>query len=368
MTRHPGAGCRGAGVRDRVDLDAAPNAETRTLNTWPILLALVTLLPSPASAADPVALFRRGEQAERTARYSGVKLIWACGPDQSEQHSDYQRSTRIWHDGPGRTRLEILDSRGALAHVVVENGPQRWFYSSRRHAWRPVAWRPPKPRLDLLLRNYQILRGPVETVAGRRALQVRVEPRYPESPRKRTWLDLATGIALRADLYDRSGHLVSRSEFLSFTPERALPASLFAVPSHSTEGARELQHAASSRTEETATRSPSSPASFNPELPHWLPRGFVLDRVTRSRSDGSDVVRALYTDGLNTLLLVQWLGQHEPEEGRRARFWGPGERHRWSLGPVHAMLAGDLPTAELERIAGSVRPPRLRSGSLVTRK
>jgi outer membrane lipoprotein-sorting protein len=328
-------------------------------------IALVATLASPAAAADTVALFRRGEQAERAARYSGVKLIWACGPGQTEKHADYQRSARIWHDGPGRTRLEMLGVDGTLARVVVENGAERWFYSPHHRLWRPVTWRPPEPRLDLLLRNYRLVRGPVEMIAGRRALQIRIEPRFPGSPRKQTWLDAATGITLRSDLYDRMGRLVSRSEFLQFVPERTLPASLFAVPVSSAEGNIRL-HGPGSWAQETAGSPPL--LALEPALPHYLPRGFVLDRVTRLHSAGSEVVRVIFTDGLNTLLLVEWEGPHEPEEGNRARFWSPGERHQWMLGPMHAMLAGDLPAAELERVAGSVRPPRLPSSSVVTRK
>jgi negative regulator of sigma E activity len=369
MTRRDGVGCWVLGVGCRLLPGRTEHLTPYTLHPTShalcLALALLNLLASPAVAADAVALLRRGEQAERSTRYSGVKLIWACGSEEAEKRPDYQRSSRIWHDGPGRTRLEILDAAGALTHIVVENGSQRWFYSPRRHSWRPVAWRPPQTRLDLLLRNYRILRGPVETVAGRRALQVRIEPRLPYGPRKETWLDLATGISLRSDLYARSGRLVSRSEFLEFRPERTLASSLFTVPVTSAWRGR-VHGGAHSWTEQTAVLSPSPPLAF--ASPHYLPRGFALDRVTRLRSDGSDVVRALFTDGLNTLLLVEWQGPREPEEGRRARFWGPGERHQWTLGPMHALLAGDLPASELERIAGSVRPSQGRPGSLVTRK
>jgi len=208
-----------------------PNTQHPTPNTpFALALALLVLLASPAAAMNAVALLRRGERAERTSQYTGVKLIWACCSSHAQRRPDYQRSARIWHDGPGRTRLEFLPSQGRPARVVIENGSQRWFYSPRRHAWRPVSWRPPEPRLSLLLRNYHILPGSVATVAGRRALRVRIDPRFPGNPHKQAWLDLATGITLRADLYDSSGRLVSRSEFLEFHPQRSLPASLFAVP------------------------------------------------------------------------------------------------------------------------------------------
>jgi outer membrane lipoprotein-sorting protein len=325
-----------------------------------------------------VALLHRGERAERTTRYTGVKLIWACGSGDSRHHSDYHRSARIWHDGPGRTRLEFVPTDGGPARVVVENGSHRWFYSPRHRAWRPVSWRPPEPRLDLLLRNYRVHPGSVETIAGRRALMVRVEPRYPGNPHKQAWLDVATGITLRADLYDSSGRLVSRSEFLKFDPERSLPATLFQVP----EGTPQMADAGRDRrTTERIQRARLNPGvwrlpsaisegrlSFDPALPRYLPPGYVLDRLTRTRANGTEVAWAVFTDGLNTLSLVQWRGPREPPDGGRERFWGPGDRIRWNIGPINAMLAGDLAPAELKRIAGSIRSPRQGAGSLVTRK
>src|SRR5256712_3328803 len=107
-----------------------------------------------------------GGRGERTGHYTDVNLLWAARAGHAQRRPDYLRSARIWHDGPGRTRLEFLPSQGGPARVVIENGSQRWFYSLRRHAWRPVSWRPPEPRLSLLLRNYHIPPGPLETAAG----------------------------------------------------------------------------------------------------------------------------------------------------------------------------------------------------------
>jgi len=164
-----GVRCSVVGIRCWADQFPRPNTHHRTPNTMPLLaLALCVLIASPAAANDAVALLRRGERAERTARYTGVKLIWACSSGDSHHHSDYQRSARIWHDGPGRTRLEFVPTDGGPARVVVENGSHRWFYSPRRHAWRPVSWRAPEPRLDLLLRNYRVRRGRVEPGGPRR--------------------------------------------------------------------------------------------------------------------------------------------------------------------------------------------------------
>ena len=80
------------------------------------------------------------------------------------------------------------------------------------------------------------------------------------------------------------------------------------------------------------------------------------------------MVRALYTDGLNTLSLIEWRGARSPEDRDRERFWGPGDRIRWTLAPTHVTLSGDLPAAELHRIAASVRLPGSSSRSLICRK
>jgi negative regulator of sigma E activity len=219
-------------------------------------------------------------------------------------------------------------------------------------------------------------------IAGRRALQVRIQPRYPGNPSKQSWLDLATGIPLRSNLYDRAGRLISYSEFRQFTPRRSLPRTLFLVPTEvasaelpnvncKTHSASRQSPGAADGLRVSEARAPHfSPAerlSFDPALPRYLPRGYVLSRLSRTYVDGTAIVRAHFTDGLNNVSLVQWRGRRDPEDGSRERFWGPGDRIRWSSGATRAMLAGDLAAAELKRIAGSIPSPRPSAGSLVTR-
>jgi hypothetical protein len=323
---------------------------------------------SQLAGVDPVQLLRRGDQAERTAVFYGVKVIRATGDCQArggasgrpmasnEPGKPYERSVRIWHGGPGQTRLEFLRAGGGAAPVVIENGSQRWCYSPRRNAWRPIAWHAPEPRLELLLRNYRVIPAGEGKIAGRRVLQVRIEPRYPGNPRKCSWLDLSTGIALRSDLYDRSGHRVSTSEFLQFEPRASLPPYLFQPPAG---GAPEPVEAGEAR------------FSNDPALPRRLPRGYVLDRLTRTRRGGAEIVRARYTDGLNVLSLTHWRGPGGPGgpgDPGNERFRTPGEQLRWTRGDLTIVLAGDLDRAELRRIAASVRAPYRAPGALVSRK
>jgi len=322
---------------------------------------------APALARDAVTLLRQGERAERTSRYTGVKQIWACCSGAARQDPDYRRSVRIWHDGPGRTRLEFVREEGGPARVVVENGIHRWFYSPRLKQWRAVSWREPESRLNLLLKNYRVLPGPIDIVAGRRALQVDVEPRYPGNPRKRVWLDLATGIALRTDLYNSTGRLVSRSEFLQFAPERKLTPSLFTVPQPSG-GMSAMARLGDGHRAWTVYSSTHERLSFPPALPRYLPRGYVLDRVVRTRAEGTELMRALFTDGLNTLALEMWRGPRTPEERGRERFWSPGDRIHWIAGTLNVTLSGDIGPTELRRVANSVRVPGAGSGAQITRK
>jgi hypothetical protein len=308
--------------------------------------------------AEAIALLRRGYRAERVAVYSGVKVISApdrcrdsptgrtasrdAGRDRDHVCSDYERSVRMWHGGPALTRLEFVDQVGKTAPVVVENGRNRWYYSPRHQTWRPISWSPPEPRLDLLLKNYRASPGGLDRVAGRLALKVRIEPRHPGNPRKHSWLDLATGIALRSDLYDHRGHLVSTARFRYFRTETCLPPTLFQAPG-----------AAACAPDEAA---PQARLSFAALLPRHLPPGYVLDRISRSRQGETEVVRARYTDGLNILSLVQWKGPRDPGDKSSERFWAPGERVRRTIGPLTTLLAGDLSGDELRRVCASIRP------------
>jgi hypothetical protein len=118
----------------------------------------------------------------------------------------------------------------------------------------------------------------------------------------------------------------------------------------------------------TAGYSTDERLSFQPALPRYLPRGYVLDRVVRTRAKGAELMRALYTDGLNTVAVVEWKGPRNPEDRGRERFWGPGDRLRRTLGTINATLSGDLGADELRRIAASIRAPRNSPSALITRK
>jgi hypothetical protein len=318
--------------------------------------------------AEATALLRRGYRAERAAIYSGVKVIRAadrCGHptggrpasrNAGREHicSDYERSVRMWHGGPALTRLEFVDPDGRSGPVVVENGRNRWFYSPRHRTWRPISWSPPEPRLDLLLKNYRVIPGAMDRVAGRLALQVRIEPRQAGNPRKHSWLDLATGIALRSDLYDHRGRFVSTAGFRHFRTEPSLPPALFRAPG-----------AAPCAPEESE---PPARLSFAAMLPRHLPRGYVLERISRSRHGETEVLRARYTDGLNVLSMVQWKGRRDPEDRGSERFWAPGERVLRSIGRVTILVAGDLSGDELRRVSASIRPSPRAAAALLAHK
>jgi outer membrane lipoprotein-sorting protein len=327
-----------------------------------ILALFVLAVPSAVSQprgpiADPAeALIRRGHRAERYGVYSGVKVIRAsCS---STSSSDYERMVRIWHGGPRRTRLEFLPTKGRrfgrksyATLIVIENGSCHWLYSPKEQTWRPLSWCEPQSHLELLLRNYHLTLEDVETVAARRARRIRIEPRHAGNPSKRTWLDLETGVPLRSELFASSGRRVSTMQYLEFRPERSLPAQLFQVPEGASASSL-IQHPESGV--QSAVR-----LSFEPAQPRYLPRGYVLDRESRSRRDGVEMSRARYTDGLNVLSLVQWRGplEGEPDAGRE-QFWSAGEQIHWSRAGIRATLSGDLEARELRRIVDSIPVPR----------
>ena len=94
----------------------------------------------------------------------------------------------------------------------------------------------------------------------------------------------------------------------------------------------------------------------------------MLDRVVRTRGEGTELMRALFTDGLNTLALEMWRGPRTPEERGRERFWGPGDRIHWTAGTLNVTLSGDIGPTELRRVANSVPVPGAGSGAQITRK
>jgi negative regulator of sigma E activity len=196
--------------------------------------------------------------------------------------------------------------------------------------------------VDLLLRNYRVRRQGTGTVAGRRVVELVIEPRHQGNPTKRVWIDPTCRMALREEVRDSQGRLLAASEFERFEQVRELPAGLFEPPSSSTEW------------------TPPSALPFSPLRPRYVPPGYQEVRRAAARRGPFQGVHLRYTDGLGTISLFQFRsdGSTNGYSQRRHRGRNGGHRKPPSLnrriGELECRVMGDTAGAELRKMLDSL--------------
>jgi outer membrane lipoprotein-sorting protein len=306
------------------------------------------------ASARPAGFLRAALEADQRLSYTGVRVVRAAsGAQEREQR------VRVWHLAPDRTRIEYLSPTSG--NLLLEAGGARWFYSRERDRWRSIEWRSTRSQVELLLRNYRVRREGESTVAGRRVIQLVIEPRYSGNPSKRIWIDPTCRMALKEEVRDHQGRLIAASAFEQFELVRDLPATLFQPP------------AATGPAVEAGGSLP-----FAPLRPGYLPPGYREVRVSALKRGPGEGVHLRYTDGLGTISLFQFRrsGPQEGEGGaaappRRLRPEAdgplPGERPRGrpdtrddrpriqrEVGGLHCRVMGDVAPEELRKLLDSL--------------
>jgi outer membrane lipoprotein-sorting protein len=303
-----------------------------------LLIPFALLMAAGAAHADPADLLRAAEGADRRLSYTGIRTVRAtAGPKETE------RRVKVSHRAPDQTRIEYLSP--GEGHVLLELGSGRWLYSPRRSRWWPIEWRPTPSRLDLLLRNYRVRYRGKDRVAGRRVVQLSIEPRHPGNPNKKVWIDPKIKMVLQEEVRDSEGRLIAASAFERFEITRDLSADLFQPPPA------------------PLVRPMPPPPPFSPLRPRYLPPGYELVRthgLERGRSEG---VCLRYTDGLGTISLFQFRGKNGMSRSRgegRSRRKGSErwDSHRKRLtrqvGDLECRVMGDAAPDELKKVLDSL--------------
>ncbi len=163
------------------------------------------------SDPDAMRLLRGAATAAETTPYQGTEFLTA------------------WHGGTATT------STVAVAHVPgdgtvvragqaggAKGGTSRLTFEPEGSGTRPGLGGYTAKMLDLLSRNYTVVRSVTDQVCGRPA-QVVEARRADGTPAGRFWIDQGTGIMLHRELLDRRGRPVVSAGFQDFTVTRTTP-------------------------------------------------------------------------------------------------------------------------------------------------
>jgi sigma-E factor negative regulatory protein RseB len=304
-----------------------------------LLLGLAALflglgVPATASASSgsepgAVALLERALRAQDALAYSGVQQVWDRG--------GAMRTVGISHQPGSGTLLEVEDAAdgGQAAGFVI---------GAEQPAISPAAI------LGLLASSYRLAVTGTEPVAGRSAVVIGATDDEGR-PMARFWVDAATGLLLRREVFDANGQLQRSSGFEQVTM---------------TVG--RVQHLP-----------PLLPAAHGPglqqvDLATWCRRGWTcLNSIGRLQlvdarpveDTGSSTLHLTYSDGLNVVSVFEELGRlpSQPLAGSAAAvvdghpvrvFTGSPERVVWSgAGQVFTVVT-DAPPEVVEAVVAAL--------------
>ncbi len=170
---------------------------------------------------------------------------------------------------------------------------------------------------EVLRNNYTIIRESEDSVAGRVAVIIFIDPDYEFRPGNRIWVDEETGIILKREIYhpEIPDEPVYRELFTEFR----IVESDEEIGLLFDEEVEQREVRQQSRIEQRAARPVSR--EFNtlnqlPEnhreniiIPETLPPGFVLDKIRLIGLARADMYHQVYTDGLIMFSLFQVSGE-----------------------------------------------------------
>lgn len=322
--------------------------------TWP---AQAASAPEP----DAVATLQRAAEAARNQPYVGTQFLsaWSRGTTTSVL-------VDVTHV-PGRGSLvRVAPNAGSVGASVLESDAGAGAGADSD----PAA---PLPGLDavplaLLQANYDVSMGSPQSCVGRSAQVVDVRRRGADSSLAgRFWVDTATGLVLRREVFDAEGRTVRASAFVNVDTD-AVPRLADAVPPVS--GPATGKPVPAAELDRMRAAGWAAPARVGSDL-----------ALYDARSTGSGRARMLhlsYSDGLSTVSLFEQPGRLDPAvlRGWQQQRIGATEvyvrdtlpqRVAWSgAGTVYTLVA-DAPAQTVDAVVAALPAGAAPAGGLRSR-
>jgi sigma-E factor negative regulatory protein RseB len=237
-------------------------------------------LSVPGSDPAALLLLQRAERAAYTVPYSGVRYLATWCPR-----------------GTTSAIIEVAHVPGVGTTIVMRHtaaDPNGQLPVTDLAADQPVT----VPSADgpatagLVARNFQVVVVGLDEVAGRTAAKIEARRPGAESVAARLWVDTATALVLRIEVFDGRGAAVRASGFIAIKqgqpgqvrPQSGQPPAAPTVPG-----------------------TPAVPAGLDRlravgwTVPAMLPQGLRLYDVRTMDSPTGQIVHASYSDGLSTV-------------------------------------------------------------------
>jgi sigma-E factor negative regulatory protein RseB len=304
-------------------------------------ISLRLMRPAPSAGTNVgLRLLQQAAAACQGTSYSGEQVVLWWGPGENSASV-----VEVWHQ-PGRmTLVQAASGPATLA------GPAAATQSATSPDQDPDGILGVSDQLLTLLQsNYQVAYAGRGSAAGRPALVVEAR-RLGGGLAARFWLDAATKLPLRREIFASGSHLVSEDAFISLqVGDRglgAMPAPAAAPWTARLDDARL-----------TSLRSDGWP------VPGQLPGNLMLFAATETTAPSGRVIDLSYSDGLAVVsVFVQrgQLGQPMPGwrqigmSGRTVYLIDPSQRSfAWSSGGFVYTVIADAPIATVSQVVAAM--------------
>jgi len=291
---------------------------------------------------DANALFKASREADDDWSYVGVKRLRRV-----RSGSDHVVQFRVSHRATPRATYVAVFRDGKTVFEVLEIGDDRYLRRPGQ-LWRKDDADASRHRTALLLNNYRPQSVGTRIIAKRSCLGVKLAPRYPGNPYQVVWIDKATRLVLKTQMFDHQGRLTVESEYETIDFHAKFTPRCFQPP---------LEARIQARPEVQPHFRLVEPA------PKAIPPGYQRVQLSAWKSpEGQEFAITRYSNGLNTLSLIQSNAPLPPPRRRPGqppkkappKPRGPKPILR-TVGGIHCALFGDLDPKLLSRMAASLR-------------
>lgn len=308
--------------------------------------ATATALPVPATdQQDGMYWLRRVMQAVREQNYRGIFVY---------HHGGRSETTRITHRferGREQEHLEVLD--GSPREVLRSDQEVQCFLPesrtvlierrSQRHALPALL---PDSLADLA--NYYVIsKGAVERVAERDGQVVLLTPRDELRYAHRFWVDVASGLLLKAGMQDERGQLVETFVFTQLQVGGAIPAAALSSRWQKQSRSWQVRHI-----EASTADIQNQGWQFNQSLPGFRQLAHMTRRTPGGEVSGQHFV---YSDGLAAIsVFIDPRPRDELSPPLGMSRLGALNVYQRTLGDYRVLLLGEVPALALQRLGDGV--------------
>jgi sigma-E factor negative regulatory protein RseB len=319
--------------------------------TWLWLAA--GFVGGPASG-QPVPVQTEGLQwlqrmttAAQKVSYSGV-FVYRNGV-----RSETSRIVHLASNGNQIEKLEVLD--GSPREVIRHNDEVRCYLPDSRQVI--VEQRSTRRGFPALLPvslaglsdHYQIRKGAIERVAGLESQIIRMEPRDVWRYGRQLWMDVGSGLLLKADIFNAQGESL---ESMAFTDLRiGEPVSAEAVKSRYASDAKGTWQLRQARLRDMRD---DGPWQFRVELPGFRKQASMRRSMGHDPGDLS-MLHWIFSDGLVAMsVFISPLRQSEDAGEEGLQTLGALSVMKRIVDGHQVVVMGDLPPAAVKHFAEGI--------------